>query len=89
MHNNVGSSTLWFIDDRRLGRKEPTLLCNQVESDPKSPGHVHLNTGGFCGCTISVAYVGAVTDSYLAGELLIVCSQADTNDSRSVVLRKL
>ena len=37
MHNNVGSldpSRLWFVDDQRLGRKEPDRLIVGVDYHP-------------------------------------------------------
>jgi hypothetical protein len=37
LHNNAGSSDpsrLWFVEDHGLGRKEPALLCNQVDFGP-------------------------------------------------------
>jgi hypothetical protein len=37
LHNNVGSldpSRLWFVDDQRLGRKEPNMIIIGVDYHP-------------------------------------------------------
>jgi hypothetical protein len=37
LHNNVGSldpSRLWFVDDHRLGRKEPNMIIIGVDYHP-------------------------------------------------------
>jgi hypothetical protein len=39
-HNNVGSSDpsrLWFVDDQRLGRKEPNMVIIGVDYHPSDP----------------------------------------------------